>query len=82
MAAMQTQLVTLQAQVVVGVAVDTDLVLNIAKMQNEIADLEFEIHQDVPYKLTSEEAAAQYNLGKSYSVRQDKLETVVGRCLR
>jgi hypothetical protein len=76
---MQTQLVTLQAQVVVGVAVDTDPMLNIAKMQNEIADLEFEIRQDVPYKLTSEEAAAQYNLGKSYSVRQDKLETVRGQ---
>ena len=79
LAAMQTQLVTLQAQVVVGVAVDTDLLLEIAKMQNEIADLEFEIRQDVPYKLTSEEAAAQYNLGKSYSVRQDKLETVRGQ---
>ena len=52
LAVMQTQLVTLQAQVVVGVAVDTDLMLNIAKMQNEIADLEFEIRQDVPYKLT------------------------------
>jgi len=79
LAAMQTQLATLQAQVVVGAAADADLLLEIAKMQNEIADLEFEIRQDVPYKLTSEEAAAQYNLGKSYSVRQDKLETVRGQ---
>jgi hypothetical protein len=79
LAAMQTQLVTLQAQVVVGVVADTDLLLEIAKMQNEIADIEFEIRQAVPYKLTSEEAAAQYNLGKSYSVRQDNLETVRGQ---
>jgi hypothetical protein len=77
--AMQTQLVTLHAQVAVGAAANTDLMLELAKMQNEIADLEFEISQAVPYKLTSEEAAAQYNLGKSYSVRQDKLETVCGQ---
>ena len=57
--AMQTQLVTLQQQVVAGAAADTDLMLEIAKMQNDIADLEFEICQDVPYKLTSEEAAVQ-----------------------
>ena len=53
--------------------------LEVAKMQNDIADLQFEIRQDVPYKLTSEEAAVHYNLGKSYSVRQDKLVTVRGQ---
>jgi hypothetical protein len=50
-----------------------------AKLENEIADLEFESRQDVPYKLTSEEAALHYNLGKSYSARQDKLVTVRGQ---
>ena len=53
--------------------------LEVAKMQNDIADLQFEIRQDVPYKLTSEEAVVHYNLGKSYSVRQDKHVTVSGQ---
>ena len=76
--AMQTQLATLQQQVAAAVG-DTDLVLSTAKMQHEIADLQFEVSQDVPYKLTSEEAAVHYNLGKSYSVRQDKLVMVRGQ---
>jgi len=64
---------------VVAVARDTNLMLEIAKMQNEIADLQFEIRQDVPYKLTSEVSAVHYNLGKSYSVQQDKLVKVRGQ---
>jgi hypothetical protein len=59
--AMQTQLNTLEQQAAddAAAASNTDLMLEIAKMQNDIADLEFEICQDVPYKLTSEEAAVQ-----------------------
>ena len=45
--------------------------LSTAKMQNEITDLQFEV--------SSEEAAVHYNLGKSYSVRQDKPVTVRGQ---
>ena len=55
--------------------------LSTAKMKHEIADIQFEVSQDVPYKLTSEEAAVHYNLGKSYSVRQDKLVMVRGQVL-
>ena len=79
--AMQTQLATLQQQAAADPAAarDTDLMLEIAKMKNDIADIEFEILQAVPYKLTSKEAAVHYNLGKSYSDRQDKLETVRGQ---
>jgi hypothetical protein len=68
--AMQAQLATLQQQVAAGVG-NTDLVLSTAKMQNEITDLQFEV--------SSEEAAVHYNLGKSYSVRQDKPVTVRGQ---
>jgi hypothetical protein len=75
---MQTQLATLQQQVAAG-SPNTELMLMAAKLENEIADLEFESRQDVPYKLTSEEAALHYNLGKSYSARQDKLVTVRGQ---
>ena len=83
--AMETQLTNLELQLATGAAAappqqnQTDLMLEVAKMQNDIADLQFEIRQDVPYKLTSEEAAVHYNLGKSYSVRQDKLVTVRGQ---
>jgi hypothetical protein len=88
LAAMQTQLATLQLQVAAGVvAADpavaavpvTERLLAIAQLENEIADLEYESRQEVPYKLTSEEAAIYYNQGKSYSVRQDKLVTVRGQ---
>jgi hypothetical protein len=78
MTAMQTQLATMQWQVAAG-SPDTELMLMAAKLENEIANLEFESRQDVPYKLTSEEAAPYYNQSKSYSARQDKLVTVRGQ---
>ena len=46
---------------------NTELLLAIAKLENKIADLQYESSQEVPYKLTSEEAALYYNQGKSYS---------------
>jgi hypothetical protein len=59
LAAMQTQLANLQLQVAAGAA-DTEMLLAIAKLENEIADLEYESLQEVPYMLTSEEAAVYY----------------------
>ena len=77
LAAMKTQLAHLN-QVAAG-GTDTEVSLNIAKLENEIADLEYESLQEVPYKLTSEESALFNNQGKSYSVRQDKLVAVRGQ---
>jgi hypothetical protein len=78
LAAMQTQLANLQLQVAAGTT-DTKMLLAIAKLENEITNLMYESLQEVPYKLTSEEAALYYNQGKSYSARQDKLVTVRGQ---
>ena len=80
LSAMQTQLANLKLQVVAGTA-DTEVLLSIAKLENEIADLTDESLQEVPYKLTSKEAALYYNQGKSYSAHQDKLVTVRGQSL-
>jgi hypothetical protein len=55
LAAMQTQLANPQLQVAAGAA-DTEMMLAIAKLENEIADLKYKSLQEVPYKLTSEEA--------------------------
>jgi hypothetical protein len=62
--------------------------LVIARLENEIADLEFESRQPVPHKLTTEEAALYYNNGKTYSSRVATLEkhrgqafaTIIGQC--
>jgi len=78
LAAMKTQLANLNIQVAAG-ATDTEILLNIAKLENEIADLEYESLQEVPFKLTSEESALYNNQGKSYSARQDKLVMVRGQ---
>ena len=88
--AMQAQLTTLQAasKVVGGPVLSYDVLLVIARLENEIADLEFESRQPVPHKLTSEEAALFYNDGKTYSLRVATLEkhrgqafaTIIGQC--
>ena len=41
----------------------------IARLKNEIADIEFESMQEVPYKLSSEEATLYSNKMKTHSVR-------------
>jgi hypothetical protein len=50
LAAMKTQL----ANLIADGSTDTEILLNIAKLKNEIADLEYESLQEVPFKLTSE----------------------------
>ena len=47
---MKTQL----ANLIADGSTDTEILLNIAKLENEIADLEYESLQEVPFKLTSE----------------------------
>ena len=51
--ALKTRLITLQSSASVG----QDVTLETSNLQNEIDDLEFESLQEVPHKLTSEEAA-------------------------
>ena len=92
--AMQAQLAALNAAgaAVGGVmpAIDNEAVLVIARLQNEIAGLEFESRQPVPHKLTSEENALYYNDGKTYSLRVATLEKhrgqafalIIGQCMQ
>jgi len=75
LAAMKTQL----ANLIATAGTDTKILLSIAKLKNEIADLEYESIQEVPFKLTAEESALYNNQGKSYSARQDKLVMVRGQ---
>ena len=49
MTALQAKLITLQAAEVAG----NDVTLDIANLENEIANLEFESWQEVPHKLTT-----------------------------
>ena len=82
LAAMQAQLANLQPVAAIGAAAAAggipgqgdDVLLVIARLENDIADLEFESRQPVPHKLTSEEAAIYYNDGKTYSLRVATLE--------
>jgi hypothetical protein len=70
MRALKVKLTTLQAQAVVG----DDVALDIANLENQIDDLEFESHQEVPHKLTMEEADGYSNNAKTHSLCQAKLE--------
>ncbi len=75
LAAMKTQL----ANLIADGRTEREILLSIAKLENEIADLEYESIQEVPFKLTSEESALYNNQGKSYSAHQDKLAMVRGQ---
>ena len=70
MTALEAKLITLQAAGGAG----KDVALEIANLENEISDLEFESLQDVPHKLTAEEAASHYNNAKTHSLREATLE--------
>jgi hypothetical protein len=67
---------------------DNEVMLKTARLENEIADLEYESQQPVPYKLTPEEQALYYNEGKAYSSRVATLEKdrgkasslIIGQC--
>ena len=68
--ALQAKLSKLQ----VAAAAGNDVELEQANLENEIADLKFEAKQDVPHKLSSEEAAVYYNQNKTQSLREATLE--------
>ena len=53
---------------------DDEALLKIARLKNEIAEIEYESKQDVPYKLTGEEATLYSNEMKSHSYRVATLE--------
>jgi hypothetical protein len=48
--------------------------LDIANLENQIDDLEFESHQEVPHKLTMKEAGGYSNSAKTHSLREATLE--------
>jgi len=67
---------------------DDEALLKIARLKNEIAEIEFESQQEVPHKLTSEEASLYGNEMKTHSLRVATLEKhrgqafalIVGQC--
>ena len=85
---MQAQLANLQLAAGGAPGQGDDVLLIMARLENDIADLEFESRQPVPHKLMSEEAAMYYNDGKTYSMRVATLEkhrgqafaTIIGQC--
>ena len=58
------------------------MTLDIANLENKINDLKFESRQEVPHKLTTEEASGYYNNAKTHSLREATLEKHQGRCMR
>jgi len=70
MKALEVKLSTLQAKQVAG----DDVALDIANLQNDIDELEYESCQEVPHKLTMEEAAGYSNNAKTHSLRDATLE--------
>jgi hypothetical protein len=70
MRALEVKLTTLQAQAVAG----DDVALDIANLEIQIDDLVFESRQEVPHKLTMEEAGRYSNSAKTHSLREATLE--------
>jgi hypothetical protein len=70
MKALKVKLSTLKAQLGSG----DDVALEIANLENQIDDLEFESRQEVPHKLTMEEASGYSNHAKTHSLRKTMLE--------
>jgi hypothetical protein len=74
----------------VSTTVDDEALLKIARLTNEIAEIEYESQQEVPHKLTSEEAALYSNEMKTHSVRVATLEKhrgqafalIIGQCMQ
>jgi len=64
MKALEVKLSTLQSKQVAGDDVH-DVALDIANLQNDIDDLEYESGQEVPHKLMMEEAAGYSNNAKT-----------------
>ncbi len=55
------------------------MALDIANPENQIDDLEFESRQEVPHKLTMEEAGGHSNNAKTHSLREATLEKQRGQ---
>jgi hypothetical protein len=68
--ALEVKLTTLQAQAVAG----DDVALDIANLENQIDDFKFESCQEVPHKLTMEEAGGFSNSAKTHSLHEATLE--------
>jgi hypothetical protein len=75
MRALEVKLITLQAQAVAG----DDVALDIANLENQIDYLEFESCQEVPHKLTMEEAGGYSNNAKTHSLREAMREKHCGQ---
>jgi hypothetical protein len=75
MRALKVKLTTLQAQTVAG----DDVALDIANLENQIDDIKFESCQEVPHKLTMEEAGGYSNNAKTHSLREATLEKPHGQ---
>jgi len=67
---------------------DDEALLKIVRLKNEIAEIEYESMQEVPHKLTSEEASLYSNEMKTHSIRVATLEKhrgqvfalIIGQC--
>jgi hypothetical protein len=70
MKALEVKLSKLQTKQVAG----DDVALDIANLQNDIDDLEYESRQEVPHKLTMEEATGYSNNAKTHSLRDATLK--------
>jgi hypothetical protein len=70
MKALEVKLSTLKAQLGSG----DDVALEIANLENQIDDLEFESRQELPHKLMMEEASGYSNHAKTHSLRKAMLE--------
>jgi hypothetical protein len=70
MKALKVKLSTLKAQL----GSSDDVALEIANLENQIDDLEFESHQEVPHKLMMKEASGYSNHAKTHSLRKATLE--------
>ncbi len=75
MKALEVKLSTLQAQLGSG----DDVALEMANLENQIDDLEFGSCQEVPHKLTIEEASGYSNHAKTHSLRKATLEKHHGK---
>jgi hypothetical protein len=75
MRAVEVKLTTVQAQAVAG----DNVALDIANLENQIDDLEFESCQEVPHKLTIEETGGYSNSAKTHSLCEATLEKHPGQ---
>ena len=78
-AARRTQEALLQADIDAGTG-DDDTPLKLAMLQNEIAEGQFDMAQDVPTELTDSEKTQYSNQWRTYRERNSNLEKHRGQC--